>query len=82
MFRRKGVLKAGLIAGALVVIVFLLVSNGIHPSYTNNSPDAHSTRGSQDARDNFILGAVILGIVGTFGIIAYYYTTIELGSKR
>jgi uncharacterized RDD family membrane protein YckC len=63
---REGVLKAGAIAGVLVVIAVTLLLYVI----------------PQDMRDNVILGMVILGILGTFGVIAYYYTTIELGSKK
>lgn len=33
-------------------------------------------------RDNFILGMAILGIGGTFGIIAYSYSTLGLGSPK
>ena len=68
----------GAVAGVLIVIVVILVFNGIHQSSANTSPTTSSNEGLQ----NVILGMAILGILGTFGIIAYYYRNIDFGSKK
>ena len=70
------------ITGVLIVIVIFMALNGIYQSSDNSSPDNHSREGIQNAEGNFILGMAILGILGTFGIIAYYYRNIDFGSKK
>jgi len=64
----------------LILIIGIVVLNGIQSSDT--SPDNSSKEAVQTTKDNVILGMAILGIGGTFGIIAYYYTTIGFGSKK
>jgi hypothetical protein len=76
----------GLIIGAisgffLILIVGIIVLNGIQSS-SDTSLDNSSKETIQTTKDNFILGMVVLGILGTFGIITYYYTTIDLGSGK
>lgn len=70
------------ITGVLIVIVIVMTFNGIYQSSDNSSPDTGSDEGIQNTQENFILGMAILGILGTFGIIAYYYRTIDFGSKK
>jgi len=76
----------GLIIGAisaffLILIVGIIVLNGIQSS-PDTSLDNRSEETIQITKDNYILGMAILGIIGVFGIIAYYYTTIGFGSNK
>jgi Na+/H+ antiporter NhaD/arsenite permease-like protein len=82
MPRTAAELILGAIACVLIVIVVIMVFNSSHQSPANTSPDNHSQEGIQNAEGNFILGMAILGILGTFGIIAYYYRNIDFGSKK
>lgn len=66
------------IAGALLIVLVILAFNGIHQSAANTFPVPGSSEGLQ----NVILGTAILGILGTFGIIAYYYRSIDFTSKK
>ena len=75
-------IKAAITVFFLVVIVIIVGLNEIHQSPAYTSLDSNSREAIQNTEDNFILGMVILGILGTFGIIAYYYTTIGLGSTK
>jgi len=70
------------ITGVLIVVVIFMALNGIYQSSENSSPDTGSKEGFQNTQENFILGMAILGILGTFGIIAYYYRNIDFGSKK
>ena len=80
--RTAAKLIIGAISGVLIVIAVIALLNGIHQSDTN-SPDNSSKEAMKNTENNFILGMVILGILGTFGIIAYYYhRTIDFGSKK
>ena len=81
MPRTAAELKIGAISAVLIVIVVIMLLNGIHQSFTT-TPDNSSKERIKNTEDNFILGMVILVIGGTFGIIAYYYTTIGLGSIK
>jgi len=82
MPRTAAELITGAIACVLIVIVIILIFNGMYPSSASSSPDNHSREGIQNAEGNFILGMAILGILGTFGIIAYYYRNIDFGAKK
>ena len=75
---------AGSIIVALAIFFFVLITGMLILDFLQ-PPAISSDAGSGDARiakDNFILGMAILGIVGTFGIIAYYYKTIGFGSGK
>jgi len=73
----------GAIASVLLVIVVIVILQGIHPSSANTSSDNNYEEAMKNTENNVILGMVILGILGTFGIIAYYYhRNIDFGSKK
>ena len=78
---------AELIKGAtcvflLIVIVVIMGLYGIHQSSTTTL-DNSSKEAMKNTENNFILGMVILGILSTFGTIAYYYyRNIDFGSKK
>lgn len=75
-------IKGAICVFFLIVIVVIVGLNGIHQSSTTTLDDS-SKEAMKNTENNFILGMVILGILGTFGIIAYYYhRTIDFGSKK
>lgn len=69
--------------GAIVCVVILIIAGGTILS-TLQSPDTSAGAGEQvqTTRDNLVLGLAILLILGTFGILAYYYKKLGFGSKR
>lgn len=66
------------VIGGLIVIVIILAFNGMYQSSANTS----AVSGSDEGFQNIILGLAILAIAGTFRLIAYYYRTIDFGSRR
>lgn len=65
-------IRATHIIGAIVcvlLLVIIIVGTGV-------------VHASPAARDDTILAMVILGILGTFGLIAYYYTKIGFGAGK
>ena len=81
--RRPRTLTGSLII-ALAIFFFVLITGMLILDFLQ-PPATSSDAGSGEARiakNNFILGMAILGIVGTFGIIAYYYKTIGFGSGK
>lgn len=76
--RTAAELLLGAIAVVLIVTVIFLMIYGVSQPSANPSPATNPREVIHNTEKNVILGMAILGILGTFGIIAYYYTTISL----
>ncbi|OPX64870.1 MULTISPECIES: hypothetical protein [unclassified Methanoregula] len=77
---QNNVLIGGL-AGVLVLIAAILAVNAVIPPPDHSAGPVPGVSG-QDTRGNVILGLAILGILSTFGLIAYYYTNISFGAGK
>jgi len=72
----------GAIFIVLILTVVIMLLNGFYQSSTQTSADTRSKEAMKNTQNNVILGTAILGILGTFGTIAYYYRTISFDSKK
>ncbi len=65
-----------------IVCLGLLIAGAVAVSGILQSSGPYSGEAVRRMKDNIMLGLLILGILGTFGVITYYYMTIDPASRR
>ena len=62
-----------IVAGVMLLSIFL---------FPDTSSDSDPGKTGLETKNNLVLALVIFLILGTFGTIAYYYTTLGFGSGK
>ncbi|OPY39147.1 MAG: hypothetical protein A4E35_00381 [Methanoregula sp. PtaU1.Bin051] len=77
---RTGLIPGAIACGVILFVIIMAVSGILQ--LPPAPPGTGSGASIQSTKDNAVLGLAILVILGTFGIIAYYYRNIDFGSKK